>query len=348
MLQTRVKQKLIAEKLKLSPATVSKSLRNHPDISRETRDRVMEYAARMGYGEVQGWGTRFAAAAPTSKFVGVLVHDNHGPSFADVSGQGYVTGMSEAASRYDVSLIIHRFSGDSRLVLDRAHQPPAMRQNALQGLILVHRYEPDVIVELSKRIPCVTLTFYVPGARCDHIDSNAIGAISELVDRLVSAGHERIGFVGHPNRPSNSFARFGAFAQVLAARGLKLEADNVIDVYEPVGDWDRQADHVEARLRQGVTAWVCSVDTVAYHLWRTMQSRGYEVPRDLSITGYDADEPMFGLPAVTSVHVPFVNMGSYALTRLLDRMENPSLPQTQTLLDCTVADGASVGKSRKK
>jgi DNA-binding LacI/PurR family transcriptional regulator len=251
--------------------------------------------------------------------------------------------MSEAAARQDVSLIVHRFSGDSRMILDPTHQPPAMRQNALQGLILVHRYDRDVIVDLSAKLPCVTLTFYVNGARCDHIDSNYIGAMAGLVDRLQKLGHTRFGFIGHPNHPSNSFARFGAFAQALASRKLPLELENVIDVYDAVGDWCRQADLVEQRLRAGVTAWICSVDTVGYHLWRTMQSRGYQVPGDLSITGYDMDEPMLEMPQLTTVRVPFAEMGSYALSRLLDRIENPTMSQTQTLLDCDIIDGQSIG-----
>lgn len=344
MIQPRVNQKLIAQQLKLSPATVSKSFRNHPDISPETRAKVLAYAAELGYHpEVVGWGGRFGQGPTAGRFLGVLIHDNHGAGFADYSGQGYVTGLSEAASKYDASLIVHRFSGDSKLILDPAHQPAAMRQKALQGLILVHRYDPAVVKELAAQIPCVTLTFYVPGARCDHIDSNYTGAISALVTHLHELGHERIGYVGHPNHPSNSFARFGAFAQSLARRGLLLEMPNVVDVFDTVGDWDKQAEIVERRLKQGVTAWVCSVDTVAYHLFRRLRDAGYDVPGDVSITGYDSDEPMFGLPQLTTVRVPFVDMGAYALSRLLERIDRPALPQKQTLLDCTLVRGQSTG-----
>ena len=347
MLATRVNQKMIARQLNLSPGTVSKSLRNHPDISAETRAKVMDHAAKIGYNpENQGWGVKFSVAPPTTRFVGVLIHDNHGVEFADYSGQGYVTGMSEAASSSDVSLIVHRFSGDSRQILDRAHQPPAMRQNALQGLILVHRYDAEVVAKLAEAVPCVTLTFYVQGARCDHIDSNYIGAMGQLIDRLHSLGHRRFGFVGHPNHPSNSFARFGAFAQVLAGKGLSLEMENIIDVYDAVGDWDRQADLVEASLKRGVTAWISSVDTVGYHLWQRMLARGYRVPEDLSITGYDMDEPMLDLPQLTTMRVPFVGMGKYALSRLLHRIDEPTLPQTQTLLDCSLVEGKSIGPAR--
>src|SRR5204862_399489 len=79
--------------------------------------------------------------------------------------------------------------------------------------------------------------------------------------------------------------------------------------------WDAQADAVAGRITRGVTAWLCSVDTVGYQLRQNLVRRGLRVPRDVSITGYDADEPMFGLPSLTSVRVPFIEMGACAMDR---------------------------------
>jgi len=191
------------------------------------------------------------------------------------------------------------------------------------------------------------MTFFVHGAQCDHIDSNHIGAMSKIVEHLHSLGHRKIGFIGHPAKPANSFARFGAFAQALARFDLSLDLANVINVYGESNDWDAQADLAQARMKQGgVTAWVCSVDTVGYHLHERFKTRGLRVPEDVSITGYDADEPMFGLPELTSVRVPFVQMGAYALSRLIERIEQPSLPLMQTLFDCEIFPGQSTGPAR--
>ena len=128
---------------------------------------------------------------------------------------------------------------------------------------------------------------------------------------------------------------------------LPLELGNVSNVYENMLDWDGQADFVQKRMKDGVTGWVTSVDTVGYNLCRRLMDRGVRVPEDLSVTGYDCDEPLYGLPRLTSVRVPFVEMGAYALSRLLERMEEPSLPLTQTLLDCELVVGQSTGPARK-
>jgi len=91
---------------------------------------------------------------------------------------------------------------------------------------------------------------------------------------------------------------------------------------------------------------MCSVDTVGYHLQARLKDRGIRVPEDISLTGYDADEPMFGLPALTSVRVPFVQMGTHALSRLIERIELPAMPLMQVLFDCEIVQGASTARAR--
>src|SRR6185295_4341892 len=120
---------------------------------------------------------------------------------------------------------------------------------------------------------------------------------------------------------------------------LTLDLANVLNVYGESRDWDAQTDFVQDRMAAGVRGWVCSVDTVGYELHSRLKQRGIRVPEDVSITGYDADEPMFGLPALTSVRVPFVQMGAYALSRLIERIEQPSLPRMQVLFDCEIVQG---------
>src|SRR5277367_4644242 len=105
---TKVNQKLIAKQLKLSPATVSKSFRNHPDIKPETRALVLDLASKMGYQTSFGARGR-KKAGRTARFVGVLFYDDGGRPEMDTAGQGFLTGMSAAAALHDTSLVMHRF-----------------------------------------------------------------------------------------------------------------------------------------------------------------------------------------------------------------------------------------------
>ena len=71
-------QRLIAKKLKLSPATVSKSFRNHPDIKPETRALVLDFAAKLGYRPSMEGAIANRQAEKQTRFIGVLMFDTPG------------------------------------------------------------------------------------------------------------------------------------------------------------------------------------------------------------------------------------------------------------------------------
>src|SRR5690348_7329022 len=111
--RARVNQTLIAKRLKLSPATVSRSLGNGADVTPETRAKVLSAAAEMGYrGEARSGARR--EKAPEDAAVGVLISDYHGDDFPI---RGFLKGLSEAAGRRRISLVVHAFEGDSHQIL---------------------------------------------------------------------------------------------------------------------------------------------------------------------------------------------------------------------------------------
>ena len=241
-------------------------------------------------------------AEKQTRFIGVLMYDTPGSSALDLAGRGFLTGLSEGAAAHNASLVVHRFGGDNRQILDAARQPAAMRDGLLEGLALIHRFEPEVVRELAMRLPVVSLTHFVPGVRTDLVDSDHIGAIAKMVDRLHEHGHRRIGFVGRAPNLSYSQARFGSFCQSMARLGLEVDPAASVNVFKEIADLDRQADLVTSLIRKrGYTGFVCASDLVGYQTCRRLIDRGVRVPQDVSLTGFDALDPLNDCPALTSV-----------------------------------------------
>jgi LacI family transcriptional regulator len=347
MLRKAVSQRLIAQKLNLSTATISKSLSNHPDINPATRARVLEFASQIGYRV-----TRLARAkAPDSprqhRFVGVLFHGAPVSNATTLSGAGFLTGLSESAKARNVSLVVHRHSGEGTEILDPKHQPAAMAEGMLQGLVLVHGWEPDVVKQLATRWPVVTVVHYVPDARADHVDSDYVTTIARGTARMFELGHRKFGFYGkHPHLVYNQ-SRFGAFAMSMARLGIPIDNKAVVRVYKDSVDLDERLDSVISAIKRGTTGWVCTNDQMAFELIRGLASRGIKTPKDVSITGFDGEETPAGLPQLTTFRVPFVDIGAAALVRLLNRLERPSLPPRQILFDCPDVPGQTVGPAPK-
>jgi len=334
-----VKQKEIAEELNLSVGTVSKALGNYTDINEQTRAKVINTASKMGY----KFDTRARKAlVGKSYFVGVLIYGYTD----DWQHTTYFAGMSERCAKMNVSLVLHYVNAaDCEQILDPEHQPPAMREGQLSGLILVNRWPRHIVRKLLKETPCVSVVHQVPQVSLDIVGIDDTSGISMLMDCLYQLGHRKIGFFGRCGEITWSRRRFGAYADSLCRLGLDLDVESVCDVSAELIedkslDWDRQIDYAAGQLRRGFKAWMCASDRAGYMLCRGLMDRGINVPRDVSITGFDNNETdRLGCRELTSVSVPALKIGAEALRRLITRLRHPSGPYLHVELPCRFVEG---------
>jgi LacI family transcriptional regulator len=336
-----INQTEIARRLKLSTATVSKSLRNHPDINPETRARVLDLAARLDY-RVRADSRMDRRNSQDLQFVGVLAYGGIPDTPADHAALKYMAGLSEAAEQHHVSLVVHHVFGDTRRLLEEDGQPAALREGVLEGVILIHRFDHEVVRQLASRMPCVTLVHYVPGTRLDHVDGDCHGAMAQAADHLHSLGHQKIGFFGFQKILSHSHIRYSAYVSAMVRLGLPIE---------PIAESgpeaiDEAADYVARRVGEGVTAWMCASDHSGYQLCQKLEKRGLKVPEDVSITGFDGSPPPMGMAPLTTLRVPFQEMAVVALNRLVNRIQYPSAPGRQILLECNLVPGKTTAGPR--
>jgi DNA-binding LacI/PurR family transcriptional regulator len=341
-----INQKAIAEQLQLSTATVSRSLRNDPTINAKTRAKVLDFASRIGY-QLPVSARKRQAVRPESEVSSLGVLISHPEGFRDDhsgAGQYMLAGISQAATQYDLDLTIHFVPPDeTHRILNPANQPRAMRSGQLQGLILLYPFSPEVTASLAEQIPCVTIVHHHPGHRVDCVDADQATAISTVVEHLHGLGHQRIGFLSWVRRRSWVYRRFSGYVEGLTRRGLVFDPGAVLNMYGRILGEEEQADAVTSLVRQGVTAWVCAADHIAYSLSRRLARRGLRVGHDVSVTGYDGIEQAADCPALTTIRVPFLEMGHAAVRRLLSRLKNPAAPVTDILLKCEFVEGESSG-----
>src|SRR5436305_6064723 len=155
--ETIPQQKAIADQLKLSAATVSRSLRNHPSINAETRARVLELAARLGYRIPTNSRRAPRSGSVEMRFAGVLISKKFKNYLRDQSGTGYLVGLCEQAEALNLTLLVNYFDGSSTRFLEPSGQTPGMRDGSTRGLVLIHQFEPEVVCRLAERWPVVTI-----------------------------------------------------------------------------------------------------------------------------------------------------------------------------------------------
>ena len=337
----KVTQGDIAKKLNLSIATVSRALRGDLAIHPELRAEVVATAAMLGYHQRAKRTDREekTGAGSGHRFIGVLmkVPSREDAWAPDEIAHGYLSGMSEISTEKNASLIVHHVSDKSaRDLLEPAKQPPMVRDGTISGLIFIHHFPPKLVVEFSKRIPSVTLVHDVPGARINHVDMDHMQAVQDLMDKLFQQGHRRIGFVGYRKNLTWARARLAGYLQAMLRRDLPVEPSVILE--EPSGD------KVLHLMKKGVTAWVCSIDSIGYRLCRALLDRGVQIPKDASIVGFNGVTPLLNCPQLTTVRPPLKTMGQSALNLLLERLEAPLVRPLKLLHPCEFVPGKTVGK----
>ena len=354
MSKVRINQKDIADRLNLSVATVSKALRgDYSDINTETRERVVNMASQLGYTSTGSRIQQILQDEDENKacMVGVLILRK----IHEWQHTNYFAGMSEKCAKMNVSLILHYVSEDTcQLILDKEHQPPAMRDGELSGLILVNHWPEDVAAALAAQMPCVSIEHTYRKTKLDVICTDENQGMELLTEHLCTLGHRKIGFFGNCGSVYHARSRFAAYISALAQYDLKLDLSNVIDVL-PGHLEDKEialTGQIESVIRrihqQGVRAWVCASDWVGYLLCRGLIDRGYNIPKDVSIVGFDdSEDNTLGCPKLTSITVPALRIGAEALRRLLTRIRHPAGPPMKVMLPCKLFEAQTTAAPPK-
>ena len=314
---------IIAQKLGISLATASRAIRNAEGIHASTRGRVLELAQELGYVIPQRRNhpdvakrhqvmvlSQFSAQAP----------DRH-----------YLAGMSRAAIALKIVLLTHHLTEEECLkIVAPQNQPLAMQEGMLDGLVLLRRWPPEVVAQLSEKWPTVSIVHQYPGCPVDFVGIDDRGGIGQIVNHLIRDGHRKIGFFGLCPDVSWSCSRYSAYVEALVRAGLPYQSKDVIELtsaellaYSGTGEC-RTTKKVLARLQTGVDAWVCASMGIGWSLTESFLARGIRVPEDVAVTGYhkNMDDPP-KLPALTSTGVLDEELGAAALRMLLHRFEYP-------------------------
>ena len=309
----------------VSLGTVSNVL-NRPDrVSPQTRERVQQAMADLGF--VRNESARQLRAG-TSRTLAYVMLDASNPFFTDVA-----QGIEAAAEGAGLSLVLCN-SGNLEQ-RERSHLA-LLEQQRVQG-VLVTPVDPETsaLEELSRRgTPVVVVDRTRTDKRfCTVAVDDVLGgrlAAEHLIDR----GHRRIAFIGGPDSLGQVRDRRRGAEAAWAAAGLPAEDLVEITTTSLTVAEGREAGQRLAGLpaRRRPTAAFCANDLVALGLLQQAIGSGLRVPGQLAIVGYDDIE--FAAAAavpLTSVRQPRQGLGRAAAELVLDEATNPEHEHQQVL-----------------
>ena len=307
----------IARLAGVSKKTVSRVINASPFVRDDTRERIEAVIAEMGYApDPQARGL----ALQRSFLIG-LVYDNPNPQYVVNMQLGLLDGMRGSG----FELVVHPCDRASPTFL--ADLQSFIERQRLYGVVLTPSVSEDeraakLLAEIGceyVRIASVSLDApeHMIETR-DHLGGRVAAA------HLAELGHVRIAFISGPPSFRSSHERRAGFESGLAEHGLKLEPRYVAE-----GRYTFESGIACAtallKLDPRPTAIFAGNDEMAAGVLHAARQAGLQVPRDLSVVGFDDFEIASRLwPALTTVHTPTREIGRLAAGSRIGRAEDES------------------------
>jgi LacI family transcriptional regulator len=336
MRSNQITIKDIARILGISPSTVSRALKDHPDINSDTKKAVNELANKLKY---QPNAVALSLKNSRSNTIGIII-----PEIVHYFFSSVISGIEDIASQRGYTVIICQ-SNES---FDR--------EVANAKALLSHRVD-GILISVSKQtntfnhfqnlqeggIPLVFFDRIAPEINADQVIIDDIEASYDATRHLIENGCKRIAHFAGPQSLLIGRNRLQGYINALTEAGLPVDNRLIIQA----DTFEKARNTVGLMLDSGIVPdGIFAVnDMTAIGAMQTIQKRGLRIPEDVSIVGF-SDGYLSGVtdPHLSSVDQHGYEMGTMAAEMLFKRIlsdEGEYIPEIKTLKANLIVRGSS-------
>jgi LacI family transcriptional regulator len=314
----------IAKKAGVSIATVSFVINKTKPISKETKNRVVRTIKSLNYHPSKS--ARSLVTGNTGN-IGFILTDDHflrtepfytriflGTEF-EARSAGYYILLTSIRSDFNKEDILPRF------ILNKS----------VDGIIIAGKIPHNLLERLSSyKLPTVFVDYIPPTNGCPLVLIDNIQGGLLATNHLINLGHKNIAFISSDISHSSFSDRLNGYRQALESAKIPIKNNLIITNSNYQG---RQAGFNLAKKlftsNKEVTAVFAANDAMAIGVMRYLNTKGYKVPEDVSVIGFDDIEADLLLdPSLSTIRVPKIELGVEALKLLVNTLKNKkSLPK---------------------
>ncbi|SHJ43958.1 transcriptional regulator, LacI family [Geosporobacter subterraneus DSM 17957] len=308
----------IAEIAGVAISTVSRVINNHPDVSEETRKKVMEIIEEINY--IPNNSARNLKRS-NSTDIGVLVKGIYNPFFAKI-----VQSIEEEVAARGYTMILH-YNNDHANDIEAAIE--FVKEKKLKGLICLggnfSNLQEAHLEDLDTPLVLASTDLEEDRKRpfFSSVTIENEKAAYEAVDYLCRLGHKKIGIIttGEEDQCVGNL-RLKGFRKAIAHHGISYDEN-----YKEIGEYTFESgfDALNRLVdRVGdLTAIFVTSDIMAIGAAKAILNRGLRIPEDISVMGFDGiDYAKFFHPSLTTVNQPGEYMGKKSADILFDIIMN--------------------------
>ncbi|MTI30379.1 LacI family DNA-binding transcriptional regulator [Xanthovirga aplysinae] len=316
----------IARKLSISPSTVSRALKNHPDISKKTKKKVQELAKELDY---RPNSVALSLRSSKTYTIGVII-----PEIAHHFFSTVISGIEHIAYKNGYKVVICQSNESYNRELMNTQ---AMLSSRVDGLLVSLSKETNDYEHLKdiqrRNIPLVFFDRICKELETSRIVIDDFEGAFQAVEHLIQQGCKRIAHLTGPTNLSISMDRLSGYKAALQKYNIPIDEDLVIktDLNPQSGEENTKKLINLPKPPDGVFA---VTDPVALGVLKACKKLNVKVPDEISIIGF-AGEPLTELtePQISTIGQPGFEIGQLAAQEFLRQLEEGEnfIPETKTL-----------------
>ena len=324
----------IARELGISVSTVSRALKDNPEISKATKEMVRESARRLNYKP-----NLMASNLRTNKntTLGVIIPEVNHHFFASV-----LDGIEQAANEAGYSILICQSHENMEKEIQNVQ---TLLHSRVAGMLVgvsketMHLHHLQEV--LNSNTPLVLFDRPCPSLQCDQVVSDDYAGAYSAVEHLIQTGCKRILYFSSSMNLEVAHRRYQGWRNALHKHGLWHSTDDIIiaDTRElAIEELPKQMN-----ADQRPDAIFCVNDHCASGVLYAAQKLGLRVPEDLSICGFsDAPLARITTPMLTTVEQHGTEIGTHAMQALLRKLNGDTrTPHTEIVRTNLVVRGTT-------
>jgi LacI family transcriptional regulator len=310
--------KQIAETLGLSVATVSKALRNYPDVSEKNKKLVNDLAKSLNYAPNP---SAVNLRTQKSKTIGVIIPATVHHFFSNV-----INGILEVAEKEGYLVIL--MQSNENYELEKRHVDLLINKN-VDGILMSLSNKTNNFSHIKKildfGIPLILFDKISKSVNCSKVIIDDKKAAYNAVTHLIKKGHKKIAHFRGDLIPQNSIDRFLGYKQALIDNNIPYDTSLVFmcNNNNDFEDGYNAAKILHKNFGDSVDAIFCITDVVATGALKYFRDNNIKVPEDIALFGF-SDWFMSSVitPTLSTVHQPGFEMGKESAKILLDEINN--------------------------
>lgn len=315
----------IAKALNISPSTVSRALKDNPNIRKETKKKIFAAAKDMGYQR-----NKFASDLRQKKTstLGVIV-----PRLNSYFMSTVISGIEKVTNHYGYNLIISQSQETVKKEIDSVN---TLFNSRVDGLLVSLAYDTKNLdhfnVLFKKNIPVIFFDRVTSCNNCISVIIDNRQAGYDATSHLISRGCKRIVHLGGSLIRNVYNDRFLGYKRALEENGIPFDNDLVIisQLSDQVGAEILPKILSMKPLPDGIFA---ANDTSAVSIMCELKKADIKIPGDIAVVGFNNDPiSRYVEPDLTTINYPGKEMGEIAAQTLINKLNNLQSTSLNTIV----------------